>query len=86
MYLHQAKSNIQGMMDNYDQTSAEREELLESLADVREKNYIMIKIYRMFVDNETNLILTRAVVSARSHRWRDGFLAWSRSQPGQGHG
>ena len=33
------KSNIQGIMDNYDQTSAEREELLESLADVREENY-----------------------------------------------
>ena len=29
------QSNIDGMMANYDQVSAEREELLESLADVR---------------------------------------------------
>ena len=28
------QSNIDGMMANYDQISAEREELLESLADV----------------------------------------------------
>lgn len=29
------QSNIDGMMANYDQISTEREELLESLADVR---------------------------------------------------
>lgn len=32
--LQMMQSNIDGMMANYDQISAEREELLESLADV----------------------------------------------------
>lgn len=34
--LQMMQSNIDGMMANYDQISAEREELLESLADVRQ--------------------------------------------------
>ena len=51
------RSHIDGMMANYDQISAEREELLESLAEVNMKS--LIEFFNFHTHTHTHVVVSR---------------------------